>query len=277
MPSMTDAADRPGGQRGRGVEGGRSGGPCPAAAPLRRRGRRRPRASGAAGGRERRPHDRQRALGGGQRPRRAAPTTPLPGAADRPADPGRRRLDVTFHEPLGVVGVIVPWNFPMPIAGWGFAPGTGAPGNTVVLKPAELTPLTAHRGWRELALRRRAARGRVPRCCPARDRGRRAVRRTILTYAKIVLHRLDRGRSAGDGGLRGHVKPVTLELGGKSANIDLRRRRPRAGGGERARTGCSTTPARTAARAHAILVQRQRLRPSSWAVRDRRARTSCVG
>src|SRR5512141_2693883 len=52
--------------------------------------------------------------------------------------------DVTFHEPLGVVGVIVPWNFPMPIAGWGFAPALAA-GNTVVLKPAELTPLTALR------------------------------------------------------------------------------------------------------------------------------------
>src|ERR1044071_304224 len=53
-------------------------------------------------------------------------------------------LDVTFHEPLGVVGIIVPWNFPMPIAGWGFAPALAA-GNTVVLKPAELTPLTALR------------------------------------------------------------------------------------------------------------------------------------
>jgi acyl-CoA reductase-like NAD-dependent aldehyde dehydrogenase len=47
-------------------------------------------------------------------------------------------LDVTFHEPLGVVGVIVPWNFPMPIASWGFAPALAA-GNCVVLKPAELT------------------------------------------------------------------------------------------------------------------------------------------
>ena len=47
--------------------------------------------------------------------------------------------DLTFHEPLGVVGIIVPWNFPMPIAGWGFAPALAA-GNTVVLKPAELTP-----------------------------------------------------------------------------------------------------------------------------------------
>src|SRR4051812_36894146 len=52
--------------------------------------------------------------------------------------------DITFYEPLGVVGVIVPWNFPMPIAGWGLAPALAA-GNTVVLKPAELTPLTAIR------------------------------------------------------------------------------------------------------------------------------------
>src|SRR5580658_1127387 len=59
-------------------------------------------------------------------------------------------INVTFYEPLGVVGVIVPWNFPMPIASWGFAPALAA-GNTVVLKPAELTPLTAMR-LAELAL-----------------------------------------------------------------------------------------------------------------------------
>ncbi len=55
-------------------------------------------------------------------------------------------IDVTFYEPLGVVGVIVPWNFPMAIAGWGLAPALAA-GNTVVVKPAELTPLerAAHR------------------------------------------------------------------------------------------------------------------------------------
>src|SRR6202043_1902062 len=51
-------------------------------------------------------------------------------------------IDVTFKEPLGVVGVIVPWNFPMPIAGWALAPALAA-GNTVALKPAEVTPLTA--------------------------------------------------------------------------------------------------------------------------------------
>ena len=60
-------------------------------------------------------------------------------------------IDVTFHEPYGVVGIIVPWNFPMTIASWGFAPALAA-GNAVVLKPAELTPLTAIR-LGELALK----------------------------------------------------------------------------------------------------------------------------
>src|SRR6202035_4254712 len=64
-----------------------------------------------------------------------------------PVDGG---VDLTFYEPIGVVGVIVPWNFPMPIAAWGFAPALAA-GNTVVLKPAEATPLTALR-LAELAL-----------------------------------------------------------------------------------------------------------------------------
>jgi acyl-CoA reductase-like NAD-dependent aldehyde dehydrogenase len=53
-------------------------------------------------------------------------------------------VDLTFREPIGVVGVIVPWNFPMPIAAWGLAPALAA-GNAVLLKPAELTPLTAVR------------------------------------------------------------------------------------------------------------------------------------
>src|SRR5260370_2459226 len=53
-------------------------------------------------------------------------------------------LNVTFHEPVGVVGLIVPWNFPMPILSWGMAPALAAC-NTVVAKPAEATPLTAMR------------------------------------------------------------------------------------------------------------------------------------
>ena len=53
-------------------------------------------------------------------------------------------IAMTFHEPIGVVGMITPWNYPMPIAGWGFAPALAA-GNAVVLKPAEWTPLTSLR------------------------------------------------------------------------------------------------------------------------------------
>src|ERR671937_1413083 len=49
-------------------------------------------------------------------------------------------VDMTFREPLGVVGLIVPWNFPLNIASWKLGPALAC-GNTVVLKPAELTPL----------------------------------------------------------------------------------------------------------------------------------------
>ena len=126
-------------------------------------------------------------------------------------------LDVTFHEPLGVVGVIVPWNFPMPIAGWGFAPALAA-GNTVVLKPAELTPLTAIR-LGELALRGRPAGGRVHRRARARASvvGQRfvthpAVRKVCFTGSTEVGKPIMAGCAD-------QVKRVTLELGGKSANI----------------------------------------------------------
>ena len=105
-------------------------------------------------------------------------------------------IDVTFHEPLGVVGIIVPWNFPMPIAGWGFAPALAA-GNTVVLKPAELTPLTAIR-LGELALEaglpERRAHGD-----PRQGLGRRRAVRDPPAGAQGLLHRLDRGRQADHG------------------------------------------------------------------------------
>jgi len=125
-------------------------------------------------------------------------------------------LDVTFHEPLGVVGVIVPWNFPMPIAGWGFAPALAA-GNTVVLKPAEVTPLTALR-LAELALRAGLPEG-VFTVVPGRGSlvGERfvthpAVRKVCFTGSTDVGKRIMRGCAD-------QVKRVTLELGGKSANI----------------------------------------------------------
>jgi acyl-CoA reductase-like NAD-dependent aldehyde dehydrogenase len=125
-------------------------------------------------------------------------------------------LDVTFHEPLGVVGVIVPWNFPMPIAGWGFAPALAA-GNTVVLKPAELTPLTAIR-LGELALEAGLPEG-VFQVLPGKGSvvGNRFVTHPLVR--KVVFT-----GSTGVGkqimaGCADQVKRVTLELGGKSANI----------------------------------------------------------
>lgn len=125
-------------------------------------------------------------------------------------------VDITFHEPLGVVGVIVPWNFPMPIAGWGFAPALAA-GNTVVLKPAELTPLTAIR-LGELALEAGIPEG-VFTVIPGKGSvvGERfvthpAVRKVVFTGSTGVGKRIMAGCSE-------QVKRVTLELGGKSANI----------------------------------------------------------
>ena len=125
-------------------------------------------------------------------------------------------LDVTFREPLGVVGVIVPWNFPMPIAAWGFAPALAA-GNTVVLKPAELTPLTALR-LGELALEAGLPEG-VFTVLPGRgsEVGERFVThpdvsKVVFTGSTAVGKRIMAGCAA-------QVKPVTLELGGKSANI----------------------------------------------------------
>ena len=125
-------------------------------------------------------------------------------------------LDVTFHEPLGVVGVIVPWNFPMPIASWGFAPALAA-GNAVVLKPAELTPLTALR-LAELA-RDAGIPQDVFQVLPGKGSviGQRFVDHADV--AKIVFTgSTEVGREIMAGCAR-QIKPVTLELGGKSANL----------------------------------------------------------
>jgi acyl-CoA reductase-like NAD-dependent aldehyde dehydrogenase len=125
-------------------------------------------------------------------------------------------VDLTFAEPLGVVGIIVPWNFPMPIAGWGFAPALAA-GNTVVLKPAELTPLTAIR-LAELAREAGIPDG-VFTVLPGKGSvvGWRfvthpAVRKVCFTGSTEVGKRIMAGCAD-------QVKRVTLELGGKSANI----------------------------------------------------------
>ncbi|MEZ2391687.1 aldehyde dehydrogenase [bacterium RCC_150] len=125
-------------------------------------------------------------------------------------------VNVTFNEPLGVVGVIVPWNFPMPIAAWGFAPALAA-GNTVVLKPAELTPLTALRigqlareaGLPEGVLQIIPGKGSI---VGERFVTHPAVRKVVFTGSTGVGKRIMAGCAE-------QVKPVTLELGGKSANI----------------------------------------------------------
>jgi acyl-CoA reductase-like NAD-dependent aldehyde dehydrogenase len=125
-------------------------------------------------------------------------------------------IDVTFHEPLGVVGVIVPWNFPMPIASWGFAPALAA-GNTVVLKPAELTPMTAMR-LAELALEAGLPEN-VFQVLPGKGSvvGQRFVEHPDV--AKIVFTgSTEVGRQI-MAGCAARIKPVTLELGGKSANV----------------------------------------------------------
>lgn len=125
-------------------------------------------------------------------------------------------INVTIHEALGVVGIIVPWNFPMPIAAFGLAPALAA-GNTVVLKPSELTPLTAMR-LGELAVESGLPEG-VFTVLPGEGRvvGERfvthpAVRKVCFTGSTAVGKRVMAGCAD-------QIKRFTLELGGKSANI----------------------------------------------------------
>jgi len=125
-------------------------------------------------------------------------------------------VDMTFREPLGVVGLIVPWNFPLTIASWKVAPALAA-GNCVVLKPAELTPLTA------LELEKIARDAGLPEgvlnvvAGPGSVCGRRLVEHPDV--AKIAFTgstEVGRGIAAGAAQT---IKRVTLELGGKSANV----------------------------------------------------------
>ncbi|BBX26283.1 aldehyde dehydrogenase family protein [Mycolicibacterium alvei] len=125
-------------------------------------------------------------------------------------------LDVTFNEPLGTVGLITPWNFPMTIAAWGFAPALAA-GNAVLLKPAEWTPLTSIR-LGELAVESGLPAG-LFQVLPGKGSvvGERfvthpGVRKVVFTGSTTVGKRVMAGAAA-------QVKRVTLELGGKSANI----------------------------------------------------------
>ncbi|GAA3819473.1 aldehyde dehydrogenase family protein [Streptomyces chiangmaiensis] len=125
-------------------------------------------------------------------------------------------LDVTILEPLGVVGVIAPWNFPMPIAAWGTAPALAA-GNAVILKPAETTPLTALR-LAELALAAGLPEGLfqvLPGHGPVAGNAlveHPDVAKIVFTGSTAVgTQVLAKGSAL--------LKRVTLELGGKSPNI----------------------------------------------------------
>jgi acyl-CoA reductase-like NAD-dependent aldehyde dehydrogenase len=125
-------------------------------------------------------------------------------------------VSVTFHEPLGVVAVIVPWNFPMTIASWGFAPALAA-GNAVLVKPAEATPLTALRlaslacsaGLPAGLLQVLPGLGPVTGSCLVRhpEVGKICFTGSVPVGQSIMAE------------CASSVKRVTLELGGKSANI----------------------------------------------------------
>ena len=125
-------------------------------------------------------------------------------------------LGFTVREPLGVVALITPWNFPLVIAAWKLGPALAA-GNTVVLKPAELTPLTA------LEFERIAVEAGIPEgvvnvvAGPGRECGQRLVEHPDV--AKVAFTgSTEVGRSIAAGAAQ-TIKRVTLELGGKSANV----------------------------------------------------------
>jgi betaine-aldehyde dehydrogenase len=125
-------------------------------------------------------------------------------------------VDLTFREPLGVVGLIVPWNFPLLIASWKVAPALAA-GNTVVLKPAELTPLTA------LELERIALDAGLPQGVVNVVAGRGSVAgRRLVEHPDVAKIAFTGSTEVGRGiaaGAAATIKRVTLELGGKSANV----------------------------------------------------------
>ncbi|HEX6585426.1 MAG TPA: aldehyde dehydrogenase family protein [Solirubrobacterales bacterium] len=125
-------------------------------------------------------------------------------------------VDMTFREPLGVVGLIVPWNFPLTIASWKVAPALAA-GNTIVLKPAELTPLTA------LELEKIAVEAGIPEGVLNVVAGKGSVcGQRLVEHPDVAKIAFTGSTEVGRGiaeGAAGTIKRVTLELGGKSANV----------------------------------------------------------
>ena len=125
-------------------------------------------------------------------------------------------VDMTFREPLGVVGLIVPWNFPIAIASWKLGPALAC-GNTVVLKPAELTPLTALR-LSELALEAGFPEGVLNILTGSGS----VVGKRLVEHPDVAKIGFTGSTEVGRGVMQGAaetIKRVTLELGGKSANV----------------------------------------------------------
>ena len=124
-------------------------------------------------------------------------------------------VDITFKEPLGVIGIIVPWNFPMPIAAWGFAPALAA-GNTVVLKPAESTSLTA------LLFAEVCQQAELPAGVVNIVTGDGSTGALIVNHPGIDKIAFTGSTDVGKiiaRAVASTPKSVTLELGGKAANI----------------------------------------------------------
>ncbi len=125
-------------------------------------------------------------------------------------------IDMTFREPLGVVGLIVPWNFPLNIASWKLGPALAC-GNTVVLKPAELTPLSALR-LAELTLEAGIPAGVVNVLVGKGS----VVGQRLVEHPHVAKIGFTGSTEVGRGVMSGAaatIKRVTLELGGKSANV----------------------------------------------------------
>jgi acyl-CoA reductase-like NAD-dependent aldehyde dehydrogenase len=150
------------------------------------------------GGARRRAHHRQTPAG--RRATSGTCSTTIGGAPERLFGPQIRwpvGSTLTFREPLGVVGIIVPWNFPMPDRGLGLRPGPGRREHRV-LKPAELTPLTAIR-LAELGPGGGTGRGRVPGAAWAGLGGGRAAGHP-RAGPQDRLHRLHRRSAPGSCG-----------------------------------------------------------------------------
>ena len=198
---------------------------------------------------------------------RPSATTPAPrSGCSGQTIPVAGGVDMTFREPLGVVGLIVPWNFPLLIASWKVAPALAA-GNTVVLKPAELTPLTA------LELERIALEAGLPEgvlnvvAGPGSVCGRRLVEHPRRGQDR--LHGLDRGRAAGSRRAPRRRSSASPWSWAASRPTSCSPTPTSSGRPRRRRWPCSATPARTAARARGSW-SRGRPSTASW----RRSRTA---